>query len=126
MTNASCINVLYRMKLVQSTGFIYDFYLFPKRMNPVSRELQEEFLSQITAQPPRVIVLSAHTWPEDVYSYDQVSNFPAFQALLERSYTLDRERPSFPHRAGYRLYVLRSSPGENPVAVAGLGPRVAP
>jgi hypothetical protein len=106
MTNASCINVLYRMKLLQSTGFIYDFYLFPKSMNPVSRNLQNRFLSEVAAQPPEVIILSAHTWPEDIYSYDQVDRFAAFRSLLERDYRLDREEPSEPHRAGYRLYVL--------------------
>ena len=35
MTMAGCINVLYRMKLVQSTGFIYDYYLFSQDRNVV-------------------------------------------------------------------------------------------
>jgi len=106
MTNASCINVLYRMKLLQSTGFIYDFYLFPRPANPVSRQLQERFLAEVAARPPEVIILSAHTWPEDIYSYDQVNNFRGFREWLERNYRLDREEPSAPHKAGYRLYVL--------------------
>jgi hypothetical protein len=98
------------MQLLQSTGFIYDFYLFPKDPKPVSRQLQEKFLGQIISQPPRVIVLSAHTWPDDTFSYEQISNFPAFRAILARHYTLYSERPSVSKIAGYRLYILNTNP----------------
>ena len=61
MTLGGCINVLYRMQLVQSTGFMSDFYLFPERGNTVTDGLQHRFLEEITIRPPELIVLSSHT-----------------------------------------------------------------
>ncbi len=110
MTLGSCINALYRMSLLQSTGFVYDFYLFPKKETAVTRSLQGRFLDEVTAHPPEVIVLSSHTWPEDVQSYQQVANWPAFETFLQQRYTVVREYPIQPVTAGYKLYRLSAAP----------------
>jgi hypothetical protein len=109
MTLGSCINALYQMKLEQTTGSIYDFYLFPKQGNAVTAELQNRFLRQMEANPPQVIVLSSHTWPGDTFRYEQVNNWPAFAGLLQRRYRLDREFPRPVLTAGYRIYVLNEN-----------------
>jgi hypothetical protein len=110
MTLASCINVLYRLRLVQSTGSIYDYYLFPEKPTPVTDALQARFLSEVTATPPRLLVLSQQIWPSDRMSYEEVARWPAFQRFLQDHYFLAREYSTPSKRiAGYRIYLLRQN-----------------
>ncbi len=117
MTEAACIDVLYRMNLLQSTGYIYDFYFFPARANHVTIPLQKRFLEEVTLRPPQVIVLSADTWPGNYNSYQQVDRWPAFREFLERNYQLYREQSSDPPHpgSGYKLYV-RETPADQATA----------
>lgn len=108
MTLGRCIDVLYRMKLVQTTGFIYDFYLFPPQTNASTQPLQAQFLREMSARPPRVIVLSAHIWPGDYHGYQEVANWPAFSTWLGSHYQLDTEFPGT-GRDGYRIYTLKKN-----------------
>jgi hypothetical protein len=110
MTLGGCITTLYRKQLVQSTGYIYDFYLFPEKGNAVTAALQKRFLAKMAAAPPTVIVLSSHTWPGDTYSYSQLERWPAFQNFLERMYRLRKEQPMLSDDlAGYRIYTLKQA-----------------
>ncbi len=106
MTLGSCINVLYRMQLMQATGYLYDFYLFPEHGTPVTEGMQNGFLRQIAAQPPELIVLSSQSWPGDARGYAQLGNWPAFKDFLGRNYSVIREFPVQPQTAGYRIYGL--------------------
>ena len=45
MTLGSCLNVLYRMKLVQSTGYLSDFYLFPSRPTSLTDRYQRQSIN---------------------------------------------------------------------------------
>ena len=114
MTMGGCINVLYRLKLVQSTGFIYDYYLFPQTGNAVTSRLQNRFLAALEEHPPKFLVLSSHTWPGDLYSYDQLSRWPAFEALLRQRYRIDTVYPGNARdgAGGYRIYGLRENPSQ--------------
>ncbi len=108
MTQASCLNVLYRMRLVQSTGTISDFYLFADHQNSVTTALRNRFLEQVTTEPPRVFVLSNQMWASDREGYYGLANFPQFQSLLQDQYSLVREYAQRPEdSAGYRIYVHR-------------------
>lgn len=108
MTLASCLNVSYRLDLVQSTGFISDFYLFPQRPTALTARYQQQFFKEVTSNPPTIIVLSSQTWPGDTNSYQQVSNFPAFENFLTKDYVIRKDFVRGPHDlAAYRLYVHR-------------------
>ena len=110
MTMGSCINVLYRMRLTQSTGFIYDFYLFPQKHNALTSELQARFMTEVTSRPPQLIIVSSHTWPGDTQGYGQMANFPELPRLLTERYRLEREFVAPSDRsAGYRIYELKST-----------------
>lgn len=111
MTLGGCINVLYRMQLGQSTGFIYDFYLFPEKGTAVTRELHGRFLREVTAKPPELIVLSSQAWPGDARGYAQLGHWSAFQEYLEGQYSVVREFPEQAQSAGYRIYRLRAAEG---------------
>jgi hypothetical protein len=107
MTLGGCINVLYRMKLIQSTGSLYDFYLFPVQDQAVSRRLQVSFLNHLKSDAPRVIVLSSHNWPGDTFGYQQIERWPDFEHLLAEKYRLESEFLAEADFAGYRIYVLK-------------------
>jgi hypothetical protein len=112
MTLGSCINALYRLQLVQSTGFIYDYYLFPQHPNAVTDSLQRRFLDEVAAHPPKVIVLSSHIWPEDRYGYDELANWPEFDRWFEARYRLGKEEIQTSRAAGYRIYLFKGSATE--------------
>ncbi len=109
MALGGCINALYRMQLVQATGFLYDFPLFPVRDTKLTRQLQARFLGEITAKPPKLIVLSAQNWPSDTFGYDQLSRWPAFHQFLQDRYTVASSYQSDPQRpsVGYELFRLK-------------------
>lgn len=108
ITLGGCVNVLYRMRLMQSTGNVSDFYLFPNRPAAITTELQRRFLDQVTDHPPEVIVLSSHIWPGERFGYDEVARWPEFQIFLSSRYRLDRQYdPPSTRTAGYRIYSLK-------------------
>jgi hypothetical protein len=95
------------MKLIQSTGSLYDFYLFPVQDQAVSRRLQVSFLNHLKSDAPRVIVLSSHNWPGDTFGYQQIERWPDFEHLLAEKYRLESEFLAEADFAGYRIYVLK-------------------
>ena len=102
MTLGSCLNVLYRMKLVQSTGYLSDFYLFPSKPTSLTESYQRQFYQLVSANPPKIFILSSHTWPGDTESYAQLSNFPVLQQYLDRDYVVVKDYP-LKTRAVYRV-----------------------
>jgi hypothetical protein len=108
MTHGECINALYRLQLVQSTGFIYDFVLFPERSTAVTDALQSRFMRLISARPPCVFVLSEQDWPGGGRGYAQLMRWPAFAQFLQQNYALETQHDEGPaDMSGYRIYVLR-------------------
>jgi hypothetical protein len=108
MTHGECINALYRLQLVQSTGFIYDFVLFPERPTAVTDALQSRFMRLISARPPRVFVLSEQVWPGGGRGYTQLMRWPAFAQFLQQNYALETQHDKGPaDMSGYRIYVLK-------------------
>ncbi|HUZ96056.1 MAG TPA: hypothetical protein VMU57_14210 [Edaphobacter sp.] len=110
-----CIEALDGMGLVQSTGFVYDEFLFaaPSTMTAqqaaVQIGLRREFLRELEANPPQVMVVMPRLFPSGPYHYAKLGLWPGLETLLDRCYRLDAER-NFPvgagyHRAGYRLYL---------------------
>lgn len=114
-----CIETLYDMRLVQGTGFVYDEFLFAApdamtaRETEVQSALREEFLSEIRANLPQVIVVTPRLFPSGPYGYVKLDRWPQLAALLDNCYRLQAER-DFPagriyHRDGYRLYLRIST-----------------
>jgi hypothetical protein len=116
-----CPPALYNMDLVQSTGHLYDCYLFSDQPNPERDRIRELFWRQITKNPPTVFVVSSNdceNWPpRPGYNYRKMSRWPQFNDYLNANYHLDVERipphmvnsgssPSKP--LGYRIYVQNS------------------
>ena len=111
--NSGCIGALYNLRLLPSTGFIYDFYLFPSKPAPITAELQSRFLAQVESAPPRMIILTSHDWPTLAQGFEKLDRWPAFHSWLDANYRLATERhhPDIingkPFDRAYRIYVLR-------------------
>ncbi len=120
---SGCISTLYRMDLVQSTGFLVDFYFFAPQPNAVVDDMRQHFWQDLQQNPPRVFVVSKQVFPvifsrdgEPLDSYGKLQRWPAFNDYLHKQYTLVEEhewsRPVLwashaDHPAGYRIYVRR-------------------
>jgi hypothetical protein len=104
-----CLNVLLRMRRVQATGFLYDFFLFPEHDAPVTEALQAKFLREIEATRPRVIVFTAQVWPGDDSGYYEIARWPDFAAYLQSHYVPGPEMPTGTGAGttGYRIYLRR-------------------
>jgi hypothetical protein len=114
-TMAGCITVLDRMRLVQSTGFLYDCYFFAPGASPVKAAMQQQFLEQIRRAPPRVFVVTDQWCLNLPSGYAKLAEWPAFAAYLTANYTLTEERSwsgwdrrhTATYPFGYRLYVRK-------------------
>jgi hypothetical protein len=116
-TTAGCINTLYRMQLLQSTGSIYDCYFFNPEQTAVTAEIRRRFWNELQLNPPRVFVVSNQLCLSGVKTYDKLLNWPQFNQYLTDNYSLLEERtPPHPVRwwsvtlapASYRVYVRKS------------------
>lgn len=113
-TTAGCINTLYRMKLMQSTGFLYDCYFFPPGQNEVTEQLRERFWKELLANPPRIFIVSNQLCWGQTKGYDKLSRWPQLNLYIADNYILFKERtPPDPVRwwsrvqapLGYRVYL---------------------
>jgi hypothetical protein len=113
---AGCINTLYRMKLVQATGFLYDCYLLMPQRDKAGEEYRRAFWREINTDPPEVFVVTSHQCglaPMN-YRYDELREWPAFDRFLSANYSLYADRVP-PHLVkwiagsglpfGYRIYL---------------------
>jgi Dolichyl-phosphate-mannose-protein mannosyltransferase len=105
---SGCINDLYRMQLVQSTGFVSDFFVFTRQPIPALEALRARFLAEANAHPPTVMVLVASDWGTDHVSYSQLNNWPELGSFLDRDYVLSKDQRALDgslNRQSYRIYL---------------------
>ncbi len=111
---SGCLNTLYNMDLVESTGYLYDCYLFQPTQTPVSEAYREGFWRAIEANPPEVMVVTDQECFSLGHSWELPLRWPEFAELLRTKYRLVEQRTP-PHRIAwwrhpveqnsYRLYV---------------------
>jgi hypothetical protein len=111
-----CVTTLLRLRLVQSTGFLYDCYaLAPVRPEFVAEQqrYRQAWLAALRrTQPALLIVSSDECGPAD-FRYTKLTRWPAFADLLQKDYRLADQwspqrtenwygHPALPY--GFRLY----------------------
>jgi hypothetical protein len=113
---AGCYNVLYRMRLEQSTGMLADYLIFGPDTVPIIRQTRAAFSADLLAHPPQVIVVTSPLHINGPGNFQKLALWPAFADFLATRYTLQTEwTPTRPARwwsrseipASYRIYVLR-------------------
>ena len=118
-----CLNALYHLKIVQSTGSTGDLLLFLQQHAPVVDRARAEFWTKIQANPPAVFVLSNVTFVVQDRTFNNVNAWPRFASYLAQNYELVRQRafpPDVPPTAdpaaanlypAYRIYIRRGTLG---------------
>ena len=116
-TFAGCINTLYRMKLIESTGFLVDFYFWAPHQTPVTEQMRQRFWSDIQHNPPKVFIVMKQDWPNGPDTYGKITRWPLFANYLNQNYALvadriaggwvKRESRPYPPPA-YRIYVRKT------------------
>lgn len=123
-TFGGCINTLYNLRVVQSTGFLYDCYLFEPIRSPAVDAYRASFWAAYLRAKPEVIVLtSQYCFGPD--SFRKLDAWPQLRDELSRSYNQASEwhspqpqhwwaRREMPSQ--YRIYVRKKteSPYEEP------------
>lgn len=73
-----CLATLYRLRLIQTTGMLYDEFLFlppnvatEREANTVA-DLQERFLRELMHTPPYVIVMTSWLFPSGPIEYEKL------------------------------------------------------
>ena len=100
-TCQGAVLALYDLKLVQSTGFLYDFYFYQFPDQPYIRQLRLRFLKEMDAARPDLLIISSQSWPDSKLGYKRLDQWPDFRNSLDANYKLEEELP------GYRIYVHR-------------------
>ena len=100
-TSNGALHALYDLQLVQSTGFLYDFYFYQFPDQPYIQGLRSRFLKEMATSRPDLLVISDQSWPDPQRSYRHIDEWPDFRNLLNADYRLGAETP------GYRIYVRR-------------------
>ena len=120
---SGCIDALDRMQLMQSTGFLADFYFLAPENKPVVTAMREQFWQELQQNPPRVFVETSQVFPESEAKpdrFDKVKNWPRFDDYLNSHYHLVAERKFtramrwggrdfYPQ--SYRIYLRNGAPG---------------
>ena len=118
-TTAGCVNTLYRARLVQATGFLYDCYAYAPRGEEsmwVVNRYRRAFLRALTESAPEVLVVSDQYCQGGQDGYDKLKRWPALNELIGSRYRLYAERmppddvywwsrPLKP--SGYRIYLRK-------------------
>jgi len=116
---SGCLNTLYNMGVVQSTGYLYDCYLFQPVQTPVSEAYRVGFWRAIEDDKPAVFVVTDQECFSMARSWAQLQRWPEFAAMLQNDYVLERQYTP-PHTVGwwrkpavpysYRVYVRKDRP----------------
>jgi hypothetical protein len=107
---ADCDAVLYRMRLVQSTGLFYDYLIFGSPQQRVIHDVRGRFWQQFRSNTPEVVVVGSGLFPYG-QGYTKLDSWPLFERELAGNYYLYDDRSFPPAEAGqkaYRIYVRKN------------------
>ena len=127
---SGCGNALLRLRLVQTTGLLSDFFVFGPPQAPAVQEARAAFVAATQTHPPQYLIVTdgLHLHPGDPGHWSKLARWPWFQTWLGSRYTLVLTRyptrpalwwarPQMP--AFYRLYVRNSQATEARSRLAG-------
>ena len=114
--SAGCIKTLYHMRLVQATGFLYQYYLLASQQNSITARERNRFWHAIQANPPAVVIVTDQDYLVANAGFHKLDRWPLFEKYLERNYTTYAERtPTHPVKwepkaappPSYRIYLRK-------------------
>lgn len=114
-TFGGCINTLYDLRLTQSTGYLYDCYLFTPE-GPTQAAYRASFLHAFDEAHPKYIVLTDQFCFDGKTGFDRVGTWQALETRLNNQYTVvSKWHPPYAQRwwsrseipSSYRLYASK-------------------
>jgi len=103
-----CLNALYHLKLVQSTGSTGDLLLFAPVQTTVTQYYRNQFWGDLSRNPPSVIVMSNEWWITGADSFAKINAWPQFAEYLEGNYSLAVSREfDGENQEAYRIYIRK-------------------
>ncbi len=105
-----CLNALYRLRIVQSTGTTGDLLLFSPTPGPAVDYYRSWFTAHESLHPPTVIVLGNEYYHQYATSFDKIDTWPEYASFLRSNYVPVIER-HFGHNnePAYRIYLRKGS-----------------
>jgi len=91
-TTSGCINTLYRVRLIESTGFIYDCYFFAPDQTPATEKLRDKFLAELEAARPQIIIVTDQFCFGGARDFNKIEHWPQFNNYFTQNYALTVER----------------------------------
>lgn len=105
-----CVQALLDLRLVQATGFIYDFYFYHETRAPFVRDIRARYFRALATAPPDLIVMAERPATDAFPGYSRLEHWPALADFLQSGYHLD------PNSGPYRIYI-RNKAGPAPQQV---------
>lgn len=104
-----CYSALYRLGLMESTGFTGDLQFFGPDDGKVVPYYRKVLLDDFRANPPLVIVMADEWFQADAPSFDKLNTWPEFRDYLNSVYRLEVTRGPYMLNGPthYRIYVLK-------------------
>ena len=99
-----CFSALYRLGIVQNTGFTGDTLFFAPQDAPAIEHDRQVFWQSLQTNPPKVIVLSDEwfNWPR---GFDKINHWPEFASYLNTFYIPIQTRTF--RDSAYRIYLRK-------------------
>ena len=119
-TASGCIATLENLHLEESTGLLYDCYLFSARPGVVQNRYRMRFWRQLQENPPSVVVATNSFCFNPPTNFRRIDRWPEFDGWFQANYSLYAQRTppdevrwwSHPERpSSYRIYVRRAQEG---------------
>jgi hypothetical protein len=92
-TTEGGVHALLRLHARQPTRFLYDFHFFHDVDHPTIQRLRAELMHDLTARPPRFVVVFDRGWPSG--GPDRLRGFPTLSRFLEDGYRTAVRRPGY-------------------------------
>ncbi len=116
--HAGCLGALYQLRLVQSTGFLYDCYFLNQPQSAFTLEMRRRFLDDLERDPPNLIVVSNQDCLGRPLRYFSPQAWSAFSTWLGANYSIVIQRqpkrlvrwwPVARQTPRYRIYRRKSA-----------------
>jgi hypothetical protein len=91
-TTAGCVTTLYRMRLVQATGLLYDCYVLMPHQTPATLAIRRQYLAEWQSHPPEIFIVSDQMCLSDFPGFAKLQNWPDFHQFLQQHYVPRTER----------------------------------
>lgn len=85
-TFGGCIDTLYEMRLVQSTGYLYDCYLFASDASGEQARYRAGFLAEFERTRPKVVVLTDQFCFGETGGFSKLGRWPQLDGELAERY----------------------------------------